>query len=125
MSALSGRILVTGGAGFIGSALVWALNQRGYTDILVADYLGQDEKWRNLTPLKFGDYLEAEVARAREQKATVVHWLVRTEDVAGSAAAVQAFTPPRLRGASAARDAEVSAHVALASMLPQPWQGAR
>ncbi|HEX7638319.1 MAG TPA: hypothetical protein VF457_07980, partial [Burkholderiaceae bacterium] len=68
-------------------------------------------------------HIVAEVARAREQKATVVHWLVRTEDVAGSAAAVQEFTPPRLRGASAARDAEESAHVALASMLPQPWQG--
>ncbi|MFI5380248.1 MAG: ADP-glyceromanno-heptose 6-epimerase [Tepidisphaerales bacterium] len=65
MSALSGRILVTGGAGFIGSSLIWALNQRGHTDILVADYLGQDEKWRNLTPLKFCDYLEADVLRAR------------------------------------------------------------
>jgi ADP-L-glycero-D-manno-heptose 6-epimerase len=55
-----GRILVTGGAGFIGSALVWALNQRGLENILVADFLGQDEKWKNLTPLRFGDYIEAD-----------------------------------------------------------------
>ena len=54
------RILVTGGAGFIGSALVWDLNQRGVNDILVADFLGSDEKWRNLVPLNFNDYLEAD-----------------------------------------------------------------
>ncbi len=56
----SGQILVTGGAGFIGSALVWELNQRGITDIVIADYLGTDEKWKNLAPLKFADYLEAD-----------------------------------------------------------------
>ena len=63
MSTLSGRILVTGGAGFIGSALVWALNQRGHTDIVIADFLGSDEKWKNLVPLKFADYVEADSLR--------------------------------------------------------------
>ena len=65
MNALSGRILVTGGAGFIGSALIWALNQRGYTNILVTDFLGKDEKWRNLVPLNFADYVEADEFRSR------------------------------------------------------------
>lgn len=50
--------IVTGGAGFIGSAIIWALNERGIDDILVVDELGTDEKWKNLTPLKYSDYME-------------------------------------------------------------------
>lgn len=54
------RVLVTGGAGFIGSALAWALNRRGVERVVVADRLGRDGKWRNLAPLAFEDYLEAD-----------------------------------------------------------------
>ena len=55
-----GRVLVTGGAGFIGSALIWQLNRLGCDNILVADFLGSDEKWKNLVPLRFADYVEAD-----------------------------------------------------------------
>jgi len=51
-------LIVTGGAGFIGSALIAALNSRSVTDILVVDQLGSDEKWKNLRNLSFADYVE-------------------------------------------------------------------
>ena len=54
------RVLVTGGAGFIGSALVWGLNERGIAEVVIADRLGSTDKWRNLAPLRFEDYLEAD-----------------------------------------------------------------
>jgi len=50
-------IVVTGGAGFIGSAIIWELNQRGESDILIVDELGKDEKWKNLVGLKFDDFI--------------------------------------------------------------------
>ena len=42
------RVLVTGGAGFIGSNVVAALNDAGRTDVAVCDWLGENGKWRNL-----------------------------------------------------------------------------
>ncbi len=56
-------IIVTGGAGFIGSAIVWRLNQLGNDNILIVDNLGTDEKWKNLVPLKFRDYMEKDEFR--------------------------------------------------------------
>ncbi len=53
------KIIVTGGAGFIGSAVVWRLNQLGYDNILVVDRMDETDKWKNLAPLRFADYLDA------------------------------------------------------------------
>ena len=50
-------IIVTGGAGFIGSAFVWKLNCEGIEDVIVVDHLGTSDKWKNLVPLRFEDYL--------------------------------------------------------------------
>lgn len=55
-----GRIIVTGGAGLIGSAVVWALNMRGIDDILIADRLDTTEKWKNLVALRYRDYVDAD-----------------------------------------------------------------
>jgi len=80
MSTLDkGKILVTGGAGFIGSALVWALNERGVDDVVIADFVepgkswhgevplavGREAKLRNLAPLRFVELLEADTLRVR------------------------------------------------------------
>jgi ADP-L-glycero-D-manno-heptose 6-epimerase len=61
----AGRIVVTGAAGLIGSALVRHLNLEGADDLVVVDRLGSSEKWRHLVPLRFADYLDAEEFFAR------------------------------------------------------------
>jgi ADP-L-glycero-D-manno-heptose 6-epimerase len=59
---VSDTIIVTGGAGFIGSALVWRLNQLGEDRILLVDRLrkADDPRRRNLDPLAFSDLLDAD-----------------------------------------------------------------
>jgi ADP-L-glycero-D-manno-heptose 6-epimerase len=64
---MSAQIIVTGGAGFIGSNLVRALNERGEGDILIVDHLGLGEKWRNLPGLRYADYLDKVEFRRRFQ----------------------------------------------------------
>jgi len=50
-------LLVTGGAGFIGSNVVASLNEAGRTDIAVNDILGSDGKWRNLAKRQIADFV--------------------------------------------------------------------
>jgi len=53
-------IIVTGGAGFIGSNIVKGLNQRGYKDILVVDNLSNGVKFKNLADCDIADYMDKE-----------------------------------------------------------------
>lgn len=53
-------IIVTGGAGFIGSNIVKALNDKGITDILVVDNLKDGTKFVNLVDLDIADYMDKE-----------------------------------------------------------------
>ena len=70
-------ILVTGAAGFIGSALVWELNRRGFERIIITDVLGTDEKWRNLVPLRFENYFDASELLGNLESAALkdVRWI--------------------------------------------------
>jgi ADP-L-glycero-D-manno-heptose 6-epimerase len=53
-------IVVTGGAGFIGSAYVEKLNREGVDDILVVDRLGNGEKWKNLVHKSYRSIIDKE-----------------------------------------------------------------
>lgn len=50
-------LLVTGGAGFIGSNVVAALNDAGRTDVAVCDFLGHEGKWKNLAKRQLADFV--------------------------------------------------------------------
>lgn len=65
------RVLVTGGAGFIGSGLIQALNASGIDRIVVADFLESSRKWENLRELRFEDYLEADRLLERLQSGSL------------------------------------------------------
>ena len=51
------RIIVTGGAGFIGSCLVRELNNLGFTNLVIVDNLGSTDKWKNLVGKNFVEIL--------------------------------------------------------------------
>lgn len=52
------KIVVTGGAGFIGSNIVALLNEKGHENIIIVDHLGDNGKWKNLVDLRFIDYYD-------------------------------------------------------------------
>ena len=71
-------IIVTGGAGFIGSNLVAGLEERGRGDIVVCDRLGSGDKWRNLQKRELAgliapEALEGYLADHREEIAAIFH----------------------------------------------------
>ncbi len=51
-------ILVTGGAGFIGSCIVRMLNDRGIEDIIISDHIACTDKWMNMRNKKYLEYIE-------------------------------------------------------------------
>jgi ADP-L-glycero-D-manno-heptose 6-epimerase len=63
--APKGTVVVTGAAGFVGSNLALALNQRGITDILAVDDLTDGTKCRNLVDAEIGDYMDKDEFLAR------------------------------------------------------------
>lgn len=50
-------ILITGAAGFIGSALVWKLNELGRNDLILTDKLRTEEKWKNIAKRDYYDWV--------------------------------------------------------------------
>ncbi|MBU1862130.1 MAG: ADP-glyceromanno-heptose 6-epimerase [Candidatus Omnitrophica bacterium] len=58
MSRKHMSIVITGGAGFIGSCLLKKLNIAGITDIVIVDELGSTEKWKNLLGKQYEDYVD-------------------------------------------------------------------
>ncbi len=77
-------ILLTGGAGFIGSCFLWKLNQEGITDVLIADTLTATN-WRNLLGKRFRDFIPKDQLLARLQQGklprldVIVHLGARTD----------------------------------------------
>ena len=68
-------IIVTGGAGFIGSGCVRYLNDNGIKNIIIVDELGRNESWKNLVGKQFIDLIP---------KGELFHWLEGKESLIGA-----------------------------------------
>jgi ADP-L-glycero-D-manno-heptose 6-epimerase len=67
-------IVVTGGAGFIGSAIVWRLNQMGEDNICIVDRLETGDKWKNLLGLRYEQIMDKDefIKRVMEENVPFV-----------------------------------------------------
>lgn len=78
-------IVLTGGAGFIGSAMLWRLNQEGIRDILIVDRLGNEQKWKNLVGKRFTyiatpeEFLSGLERKAYGNLRAIIHLGARTD----------------------------------------------
>lgn len=63
-----GTYIVTGGAGFIGSCIVRALNDRGIEDIVIVDNIASTAKWHNIQNKKFREYIHKSIFLERLEK---------------------------------------------------------
>ena len=73
-------IILTGGAGFIGTNTLMALNQSGHDDIVVVDNIGDTQKWKNLVGRSFRHYVPKE---------QLWDWLARNQAGRGRARAAE------------------------------------
>ena len=71
-------IIVTGGAGFIGSNIVAELEAQGYKDIVVVDWLGMEDKWKNIAKRELAAIVAPEnmfeyINKNKEQIEAIIH----------------------------------------------------
>jgi len=71
-------MIVTGGAGFIGSNILAGLERAGYNDIVVVDWLGKEEKWKNIAKRNLFDVITPEeldpfLDKYRADIETIIH----------------------------------------------------
>lgn len=77
-------VVVTGGAGFIGSCIVKKLNDAGISDIIIVDNIASTDKWMNLRNKKYREYIHKDSFLDRLQRMDGTSWLNGTNKANGS-----------------------------------------